>query len=138
MRNSCSLTLANLEDTEKFAQMAAKTLLDLKEKGRLLQTVYLLGEMGVGKTAFTRAFVGSLPNAENAEVASPSFTLCHEYPTNPEIYHADLYRLPDCADLPEELQNIGKMPCCCWNGRNVCTPEQKPETAWKFFLQKKI
>lgn len=108
MRDSCSLTLATLEDTEKFAQMAAKTLLDLKEKGSVLQTVYLLGEMGAGKTAFTRAFVGALPNAENAEVASPSFTLCHEYPTNPEIYHADLYRLPDCADLPEELQNIGK------------------------------
>lgn len=100
--------LDNLEDTETFAEAAAKTLLEQKAEGRLLRTVYLLGEMGAGKTTFTRSFVGALPGAENAEVASPSFTICHEYPTDPEIYHADLYRLPDGIDLPEELQDLGR------------------------------
>lgn len=100
--------LAGLEDTEKFGRAAAMALLSLKARGKLLRTVYLLGEMGAGKTTFTRAFVGALPNAENAEVASPSFTICHEYPTDPEIYHADLYRLPDGTDLPEELTGLGK------------------------------
>lgn len=101
-------TLTSPEDTEKFGKAAAQALLAQKAKGRLLRTVYLSGELGAGKTTFTRAFVGGLPNAENAEVASPSFTICHEYPTDPEIYHADLYRLPDGADLPEELTDLGK------------------------------
>lgn len=102
------ITLSSLEDTDKFAQIAAKTLLEQKAKGAFLHTLYLLGEMGVGKTTFTRSFVGALPHAEEAEVASPSFTICHEYPTDPEIYHADLYRLPENIDLPEELQERGK------------------------------
>lgn len=102
------IILTDLDDTDKFAKLAAQTLLEQKEKGTFLHTLYLLGEMGVGKTTFTRSFVGALPGAENAEVASPSFTICHEYPTDPEIYHADLYRLPDSIDLPEELQDLGK------------------------------
>ncbi len=102
------LILENLEDTEKFGQALAKVMLLQKEKGKFLNTIYLFGEMGAGKTTLTRAFVGSLPNAENAEVASPSFTICHEYPTDPEVYHADLYRLPDNCDLPEELQELEK------------------------------
>lgn len=99
--------LSDLEDTRKFGEAMAETLLRQREKGKMPNAVYLLGEMGAGKTTFTRAFVGALPNAENAEVASPSFTICHEYPTEPQIYHADLYRLPDNIDLPEELQDLG-------------------------------
>lgn len=102
------IILNDLDDTDKFAKIAARTLLEQKEKGAYLHTLYLLGEMGMGKTTFTRSFVGALPGAENAEVASPSFTICHEYPTSPEIYHADLYRLPDHIDLPEELQDLGR------------------------------
>ena len=102
------LILENLEDTEKFGKALAKTLLIQQEKGKFLNTIYLFGEMGIGKTTLTRAFVSSLPNAENAEIASPSFTICHEYPTKPEVYHADLYRLPNDCDLPEELQDLGK------------------------------
>lgn len=103
---SGQIILADLDDTDQFAKIAAKSLLEQKKKGEYLHNLYLLGEMGMGKTTFTRSFVGSLPNAEEAEVASPSFTICHEYPTNPEIYHADLYRLPDNIDLPEELQDL--------------------------------
>ncbi|MDD4702171.1 MAG: tRNA (adenosine(37)-N6)-threonylcarbamoyltransferase complex ATPase subunit type 1 TsaE, partial [Desulfovibrio sp.] len=42
-----------------------------------------------------------LPGGSEAEVASPSFTLCNHYPTEPPIVHCDLYR---CAGtVPEEL-----------------------------------
>ncbi len=102
------IILTCLDDTDKFAKIAAKSLLEQKEKGEYLHNLYLLGEMGMGKTTFTRSFVGALPGAEEAEVASPSFTICHEYPTNPEIYHADLYRLPNHIDLPEELEDLSK------------------------------
>lgn len=102
------ITLTGLEDTDKFAKIAAKTLLEQRARGNFPHNLYLLGEMGMGKTTFTRSFVGALPGAEEAEVASPSFTICNEYPTDPEIYHADLYRLPDNIDLPEELQDLGR------------------------------
>lgn len=43
-----------------------------------------------------------LPGGENAEVSSPSFTLCNSYPTTPSVIHCDLYRsegaLPDEVD----------------------------------------
>lgn len=102
------IVLTSLGDTDKFARIAAQTLLEQKAGGTFLHNLYLLGEMGMGKTTFTRSFVGELPGAEEAEVASPSFTICNEYPTDPEIYHADLYRLPDIIDLPEELQDLPK------------------------------
>ena len=81
---------------------------DLKNNNcvSLPRTIYLYGDLGAGKTTFTRAFVSAFAGAENAEVASPSFTLCHEYPTIPEIYHADLYRLPNDSNLPEELHEL--------------------------------
>ncbi len=75
----------------------------------------LYGEMGAGKTTFASAFVRAMTDGSAAEVASPSFTLCHRYPTQPPVLHADLYRLgethaldrknaalPACF-LPEEL-----------------------------------
>ena len=114
-------TLSSLDDTMRFGFCLGSLFRDYAQKalGRsssnvdthqladsLPRALYLYGDLGAGKTTFTRAFVSALEGAENAEVASPSFTLCHEYPTVPEIYHADLYRLPDNSNLPEELQEI--------------------------------
>ena len=60
------------------------------------------GDLGSGKTTFTRGFIEALPGGENAEVSSPSFTLCNNYPTTPSVIHCDLYRsegaLPDEVD----------------------------------------
>ncbi len=78
----------------------------------------LYGQLGAGKTTFASALVRSMPGGEYAEVASPSFTLCHRYPTRPPVLHADLYRLGETfaasaqraalpiSFLPEELVDI--------------------------------
>lgn len=61
-----------------------------------MRTVLFYGDLGSGKTTMTRAFVAALPlgaHGEEAEVSSPSFTLCNLYPTQPEVAHFDLYRL---------------------------------------------
>ena len=71
-----------------------------------LRTIYLFADLGGGKTTFTRGFVSALEGGENAEVASPSFTLCNVYPTSPEVLHADLYRLSEGATLPEEMEEM--------------------------------
>ena len=64
----------------------------------------LAGPIGAGKTHFARALIQSrLAAAGQAEeVPSPTFTLVQTYDAGGlAIIHADLYRLPDRADLAE-------------------------------------
>ena len=51
------------------------------------------GELGAGKTTFVRGVVQALPGGEQAEAASPSFNYLNIYPTSPEMFHFDFYRL---------------------------------------------
>jgi len=52
--------------------------------------VFLKGELGSGKTEFVRGFAGA---SGWFDVSSPSFTIVNEYPSDPTIVHADLYRI---------------------------------------------
>ncbi len=76
-------------------------------------TVALVGELGAGKTTFVRALCRALGVAD--AVASPGFTLVHEYRGAVPVVHADLYRLRgdplDAAslgldELPDEAIRI--------------------------------
>lgn len=53
----------------------------------------LRGEVGAGKSFFSRAFVRAALDDEEAPVPSPTYLLQNMYPTEPSIYHFDLYRL---------------------------------------------
>ena len=100
-----SLKLNNMEDTARLAKRLAHCL--CTPPGN--HVVFLMGSLGSGKTTFVRHLVGNLPGSGNAEVASPSFTLCNIYPTNPVVLHYDLYRLPPgCTDdsLEEALEMV--------------------------------
>ena len=57
--------------------------------------VLLHGEMGAGKTTFVKSVVGEL--LPNVNVTSPTFTIMNQYSDN--IFHADLYRIKDTAEL---------------------------------------
>ena len=69
--------------------------------------IYLLGEIGVGKTTFTRYLINYLQKKENlkvTEVLSPTFNLLYEYDLkNFKIMHYDLYRIKE----NKELKNLG-------------------------------
>ena len=63
--------------------------------------ILLQGELGAGKTQLAKGLILGLGAAESeAEVASPSYTLIHEYAApGLRIYHLDLYRLESARDL---------------------------------------
>lgn len=95
------LVLKDAEDTVEFGRMLSEAM-----SASPVRSLYLFADLGGGKTTLTRGFVSALPGGENAEVASPSFTLCNIYPTRPEVLHADLYRLSEGASMPEEMEDL--------------------------------
>ncbi len=78
----------------------AEALARLAQPGDILA---LAGDLGTGKTAFARAFVRALADADE-EVPSPTFTLVQLYDTDDfTIWHFDLYRL----ERPEDALELG-------------------------------
>lgn len=69
----------------------------LAEKLRAGDVILYSGEMGAGKTAFTKGIAEYFGTEE--EVTSPTFALIHEYPGRVPIFHFDLYRIADYDEL---------------------------------------
>lgn len=89
MRNGTFLT-HSAEETFEFAYSLGETLTE--------QTIFLLnGELGAGKTVFTKGLAAGL-DIDPADVTSPTFTLVNEYEGRLPLIHLDLYRLPDGID----------------------------------------
>ena len=86
-------------ETEALGERLASTLSDS-------DVVYLVGDLGAGKTTLARGLARGL-RALPREVASPTFALLHEY-AGPGgaivLRHLDLYRL---ADDPRDLAVLG-------------------------------
>jgi tRNA threonylcarbamoyladenosine biosynthesis protein TsaE len=58
----------------------------------------LQGELGTGKTQFTKGLVAGLGGA--TAVTSPTFTIVHEYPGGRlPVYHFDFFRLEDKSSV---------------------------------------
>ena len=83
------------EETEKIGRTVAEELL---AAGKNSAFVALYGDLGVGKTAFTRGFTAAI--CPEARVKSPTYTVVNEYRggTVP-VFHFDMYRIDGEDDL---------------------------------------
>ena len=67
------------------------------------EVVFLIGDLGAGKTVFAKGLAAGLGLSDVNQVCSPTFTLMNVYQARVPIYHLDLYRL---ADTPE-IRDLG-------------------------------
>ena len=77
------LTSASPDETEAVAARLARELVDG-------DVVTVSGELGSGKTTFVRGACRRL--GVTAHVTSPTFTVGHRYPVDPDVSHLDLFR----------------------------------------------
>ncbi len=79
------------DETLKIAADFAATLLP----GNI---VLLDGDLGAGKTVFSKGIIQKLSN-EKLTATSPTFVIMNAYDTTPKVYHFDLYRISDETEL---------------------------------------
>ena len=93
-----------LHDANEYSiNIWVPTAEDMEDVGGLLSVnsargdvILLDGDLGAGKTCFSRGFVRGRTGSENERVTSPTYLLSNTYPVDggdARIYHMDLYRL---------------------------------------------
>ena len=103
------------QDMEYITRSREETIAVAKEFAASLKggdVVLLSGELGAGKTTFTKGIALALGVTE--PVTSPTFTIIKEYDGAPlRLYHMDMYRLSgDLAELGLE-EYLGKEDGIC-------------------------
>ena len=90
------MIVKSLEHLNSISVKISKKL----EKG---DCIFLIGEIGVGKTTFTRHLINNLQKQnglKETEVLSPTFNLLYEYDIRDlKIMHYDLYRIKKVREL---------------------------------------
>lgn len=87
-----TIELAQNIESEKFPNMV----------------ICLEGDLGSGKTLFTKAFAKSMGIEEN--ITSPTFNIIKEYEGELKLFHMDVYRLSEVKEdigIPEYFKKKG-------------------------------
>ena len=98
--NGSSIQVSNLKVLKNFAYKVAKHI-------TIGDSIFLYGQLGVGKTTFTRFLINNLQKKTKSkvtEIPSPTFTIMYEYMVKKKlIHHYDFYRIKSY----KEINNIG-------------------------------
>ena len=90
--------------------------INIGRKAKAGQVITLVGDLGVGKTVFTKGLARGLGITE--PVSSPTFTIVQQYGEGRlPLYHFDVYRIGDINEMDE----IGYEDC--FFGEGVCLIE---------------
>ncbi|HOL45580.1 MAG TPA: tRNA (adenosine(37)-N6)-threonylcarbamoyltransferase complex ATPase subunit type 1 TsaE [Candidatus Saccharicenans sp.] len=92
--DSCDLTFLARSEEETF-ELARRLGQSLKGD----EVILLIGELGAGKTLMVAGLAAGLGVGDETYVCSPSFTLINIYQGRVPLYHLDLYRLSDPAEI---------------------------------------
>tara|TARA_Y100000816_G_C25643423_1_gene342476 strand:+ start:63 stop:515 length:453 start_codon:yes stop_codon:yes gene_type:complete len=92
------MIVKSLEHLNDISKVISKKL----EKG---DYIFLIGEIGVGKTTLTKKLINNLQKqygTKETEVLSPTFNLLYEYQIKDlKIMHYDLYRIKKTQELSQ-------------------------------------
>ena len=98
--NRSNIKISKEIELKKFSEKISKFI-------KKFNTIFLYGDLGVGKTTFVKYFINNLQKKEKTkitEVPSPTFNIVYEYKIKKSrIQHFDLYRLKK----KKECLNIG-------------------------------
>ena len=103
------ILVKNIDETKKLAEKFAELTVQKAQKTGEGTFVCLFGDIGAGKTAFSR-FAAKAIGVEE-KITSPSFVILNEYHSGIiPVYHFDLYRLEDVGvkSIIDELEQYSE------------------------------
>ena len=89
-----TLELKSIKDTDKLAVKIAHAC----KNNNLL--IFLFGDMGSGKTTLSQHIIKNIYN-NDMQISSPTYSFMNTYSGGYNIYHFDLYRLKNSAQIFE-------------------------------------
>jgi tRNA threonylcarbamoyladenosine biosynthesis protein TsaE len=89
-------------------QISTRSVDETKNLGKIIgaavtgpTVLALTGDLGSGKTSFVQGLARGLEVPDGYYITSPSYTLINEYPGRYPLFHIDLYRISDPADMED-------------------------------------
>ena len=130
--NRSNIKISKEIELKRFSEKISKFI-------KQFNTIFLYGDLGVGKTTFVKYFINNLQKKEKTkitEVLSPTFNIVYEYKTKKlRIQHFDLYRLKK----KKECLNIGLfedknvISIIEWPEKVHLKPKKRIEIYFKYF-----
>ena len=125
------MKISSILDLHKISNQIKKILLPG-------DTIFLYGQIGVGKTTFARLLINGFENEKKlkkSEILSPTFNIVFEYEIKEfTIKHFDLYRLKNSNDI----KNVGLFENLEQSITLIEWPEliiNKPENRFDLFFE---